>query len=145
MFRLRTPRDRLHLAWQFIDARAYFENYLSLWDPMYRAFWVSPEDLYVASLLDLSRTLLCLGYVDQARLRRDEALAEARRISPYNRVFSLGHAWWGNWAIEGTKSAQTMLRSADEILAIAMEGGFPMYLAFGSVWAHWGKQRRASR
>ena len=67
-----------------------------LWDPMYRAFWVSPEDLYVASLLDLSRTLLCLGYVDQARLRRDEALAEARRISPYNRVFSLGHAWWGN-------------------------------------------------
>ena len=122
---------------KFIDARAYFENYLSLWDPMYRVFWVSPEDLYVASLLDLSRTLLCLGYLDQARLRRDEALAEARRISPYNRVFSLGHAWWGNWAIEGTKSAQTMLRSADEILAIAMEGGFPMYLAFGSVIRGW--------
>ena len=122
---------------KFIDARAYFENYLSLWDPMYRAFWASPEDLYVASLLDFSRTLLCLGYLDQARLRRDEALTEARRHSPFTLAFALGHAWWGNWALEGTKSAQTMLRSADEILAIAMEGDFPMYLASGSVIRGW--------
>jgi hypothetical protein len=68
---------------KFIDARAYFEKYLSLWDPMYRALWPAPEDLYVASLGDLSRALLCLGYVDQARLRRNEALVEARRLLPY--------------------------------------------------------------
>jgi hypothetical protein len=45
---------------KFIEARAYFENYLSFWDPIYRASWPSPEDLWVPSLLDHSRTLLCL-------------------------------------------------------------------------------------
>ena len=58
-------------------------------------------------LIFLSRTLLYLGYVDQARLRRDEALAEARRLSPYNLVFALCHAWYGDWASEGAESAPT--------------------------------------
>ena len=91
----------------------------------------------MASLLDFSRTLLCLGYVDQARLRRDEALAEARRLSPYTLAFALCHAWSGDWAIEGVKSAQTMLRSADEILAISTEQGFPMCLGFGNIMRGW--------
>jgi predicted ATPase len=126
-------------AWlgKFIDARAYFENYLSLWNPMYRAFLASPEDLYVASVLDFSRALICLGYVDQARLRRDECLAEARRCSPFTLAFALGHAWLVNWALEGAKSAQTMLRSADEMLAIATDGGFPMYFGWGSFIRGW--------
>jgi T5SS/PEP-CTERM-associated repeat protein len=94
--------------------------------------------------------LLCLGYLDQARLRREGALPGARRRSPFTLAFALGHAWWGNWALEGTKSAQTMLRSADEILAIAMEVASPCISGLGvlsaaGVWAHWGKQRRASR
>ena len=52
----------------------------------------------MATLIILSRTLLCLGYVDQARLRRDEALAEARRISPHNLTYALCDAWPGDWA-----------------------------------------------
>jgi tetratricopeptide (TPR) repeat protein len=123
---------------KFSDARAYFENYLSLWNPMYRGFWASPEDLYVASLLDFSRALICLGYIDQARLRRDEALAEARRCSPFTLVFALCHAWLGNWALEGAKSVQSMLRSADEILGIATDGGFsPMYFGWESFIRGW--------
>ena len=38
MFRLGMQRDHLLLLGKFIDARAYFENALSLWDPTYRAF-----------------------------------------------------------------------------------------------------------
>ena len=37
----------------------------------------SPEDTYVTMLLHLSRSLLCLGYVDQARLRREDIVKYA--------------------------------------------------------------------
>jgi predicted ATPase len=122
---------------KFIDARTYFEKYLSFWDPMYRALWPAPEDLYVAGLGDLSRTLLCLGYVDQARLRRNEALVEARRLLPYTLAFGLCHAFPANWAIEGVPSAETTLRSAEELLAIADEQGFPDLLAWGTMMRGW--------
>jgi class 3 adenylate cyclase/predicted ATPase len=122
---------------KFIDARTYFEKYLSLWDPMYRASWPAPEDLYVVSLVNLSRTLLCLGYVDQARLRRNEALVEARRLLPHTLVFELCHAWPGDWAIEGAKSAETALRSAEEVLSISDEQGFSYLFWFGNIMRGW--------
>jgi predicted ATPase len=90
----------------------------------------------VASLGDLSRALLCLGYVDQARLRRNEALVEARRLSPYALAFGLVHAWFGDWAF-GVKSAETRLRSAEEALAIADEQGFSDLLAWGTMMRGW--------
>jgi hypothetical protein len=46
---------------RFTDARANYENVLGLSDPTYRPSVVSPDDPYVASLIVLSRTLLCLG------------------------------------------------------------------------------------
>jgi len=122
---------------KFMDARAYFENALSLWDPMFRVFAPSPEDGYVVSVIHYSRTLLCLGYVEQARLRRDEALAEARRLSPYNLAFALCHAWYGDWALEGVTSVQTMRRSAEDVLAISSEHGFPLLLERGKVMRGW--------
>jgi class 3 adenylate cyclase/predicted ATPase len=122
---------------KFIDARAYLENALSLWDPMYRAFAPEPEDPYVTILTHLAQPLLCLGYVDQARLRMDEAVAAARRRSPYNLAFALCVAWNVYWAIEGVKSARMMLRSAEEVLAISSEQGFPMWSAVGNLNRGW--------
>jgi hypothetical protein len=63
----------------FIDARCYFEEALPLWNPSYRAVSPSPDDSHVVALIHLSRSLVCLGHLDQARLQRDEAVAEARR------------------------------------------------------------------
>jgi class 3 adenylate cyclase/predicted ATPase len=122
---------------KFVDARAYSENAFSLWDPTYRAILASPQDPYVHILLNLSRTLLSLGYIDQARFRRDEALDEARRLSPYNLLYALCTAWHGDWAIEGVKAAQTMLRSAEEVLAISSEQGFPYWFAVGNIIRGW--------
>jgi predicted ATPase len=123
---------------KFIDARAYLENALSLWDPTFRSFAAVPEDGYVVPRLHLSRTLLCLGYVDQARLRRDEALTEARRVSPYNLAFAVCLAWSGvDRALEGVKSAQQILRSADEVLATADEHGFTQWQAIGNIMRGW--------
>jgi class 3 adenylate cyclase/predicted ATPase len=122
---------------KFIDGRVHLENGLSHWDPTFRASWASPDDAYVQAMLGLSRTLLCLGYVDQARLRRDEALAEAQRLSPYNLVFALGQAWLGDWASEGMNSAPTMLQSAERVLAISAEQDFPIWSAVGNITRGW--------
>jgi predicted ATPase len=121
---------------KFIEARAHFENYLSLWNPTYRAFWPSPEDLWVASLLNLSRTLLCLGYIDQALLRRNEALAEARRLSPFSLVHALAFVLIGDLA-DKVRSAEAILRSADELLATSDEHGFPVWLGIGNIIRGW--------
>jgi predicted ATPase len=122
---------------KLVDARASFENALSLWDPAFRRFSASPEDPHVQILIFLSRALLCLGYVDQARLRRDEALAEARRLSPYNLVFALCLAWYGDWASEGVESAPARLQTAEKVLAISAAQGFAMWSPVGNIMRGW--------
>ena len=119
---------------KFIDARANYENSLSLWNPTFRAVTLAPHDPYVTSVMHLSRTLLCLGYIDQARLRRDEALTEAGRLSLYTRAWALSVSWDGDCALE---SAQTLLPSVDEVLAISNEHGFPLQVGFGKVMRGW--------
>jgi class 3 adenylate cyclase/predicted ATPase len=131
-------RDGVVCCWlgKFIDARAYYEKALSLWEPSLRDH-VSPQDVYVSALIYFSRALFCLGYLDKARLWRNEALAEARRLSPYNEVFALRHAWYGDWAMDGVKSVQRMLRSAEQISSISSEQGFPMFVGVGDIMRGW--------
>jgi class 3 adenylate cyclase/tetratricopeptide (TPR) repeat protein len=125
------------LRGKFVEARTYYGAALSLWEPVYSPSVPSPDDPHVASLIVLSRTLLCLGCVDQARLRRDEALAEAQRISPYNRAYALCDAWSGDWAIEGKTAVHTMLQSAEAALAVSREQNFPMFLGLGNIMRGW--------
>ena len=54
---------------EFIDARAYFENSLALWNPMYRAFRATADRSVIVLVIPPFPYLLCLGYIDQARLR----------------------------------------------------------------------------
>jgi class 3 adenylate cyclase/predicted ATPase len=123
---------------KFGDARAYYEKALSLWNPAYAAYAATPEDPYIGSLCHISRTLLCLGYVDQARSRTNEALAKGRQISLYNLVFTQIHSWCGiDWATAEEKSARTILRSADELLAISNEQGFSVWAVVGNIMRGW--------
>jgi class 3 adenylate cyclase/tetratricopeptide (TPR) repeat protein len=122
---------------KFVEARIHSENALALWDAAYRATAAAPADPHVSALLYLSRTLLCLGYVDQARVQRDKALTEARLLSPFTLAYGLYVAWASHWAIEGTNSAQAMLRAADEVLAISSEQSFPLLLGFGNIMRGW--------
>jgi class 3 adenylate cyclase/tetratricopeptide (TPR) repeat protein len=125
-----------HLG-KFVDARAHLENALSAWNPRHRTSKLAPGDAYVVIRSFLSRTLYCLGYVDQARVWRDEALAEARRLPPYSLVCALGFGWYGDWAIGGVSSAQTILQSANELLAVSSEHGFPLWSAIGNIMRGW--------
>jgi class 3 adenylate cyclase/predicted ATPase len=121
----------------FVDACAYCEDAISMWDPALRAFVPSPEDPYVSVRLYYYRALVCSGRINEARLRVGEALAEARRLSPFNVAYSLYHRYLGQWAIDGVKSAPTILRSADEILVLANEHGFALWVAFGKMIRGW--------
>jgi class 3 adenylate cyclase/predicted ATPase len=119
----------------FTESRTNLENSLALWNPAYRSVAWWPVDLFVSSLLLLSRGLLCLGHIDQASRRREEGLGEARRLSPYNLAYALALTLYSDWAIRGPTSS--MLQSADELLAISSEQGFPGYVEVGNMMRAW--------
>jgi class 3 adenylate cyclase/tetratricopeptide (TPR) repeat protein len=112
---------------RFIDGHNRYQEALSLWDPKFRVATAHPTDPYLALLLYDSRSLLFLGYLDQARLRRCEALTESKRLSLYNRAFALTLSWVGHWTIE----------DADEVLALANEQGFADWGAIGALMRGW--------
>jgi class 3 adenylate cyclase/predicted ATPase len=122
---------------KFTESRAHLERAIPLWDPRFRALAASPADGYVSALIHLSRTLLSLGYLDQARLRQDEAVAEARRVSPYTLAFALCNASHNDWAIAGVRSANMILRSADEVIAVSTEHNFPGLLGIANIVRGW--------
>ena len=50
---------------EFIDARSYYENALSSWNPKFRTSAGAPVDPYVSILSLLYLNLVCLGHVVQ--------------------------------------------------------------------------------
>ena len=89
---------RLYLG-EFVAARAILERCMGLADPAYRAIGRNSLSIpTLAMLLYLALTLAYLGYIDQARLRMDEALSEARRVK---HAHTLAHvlilASWLDW------------------------------------------------
>src|SRR5262249_1365435 len=120
---------------RFMDARDHYENWLLLRGPtdQGRASENAADVWYVLSMVYFSRSLLCLGHIDQARAWRSEAMAEARRRSPFEVAFAQCHASFDGWLIEGMKSAPGMLRSAEEISTISREYGFPVYVGVGDI------------
>jgi predicted ATPase len=83
------------------------------------------------------RAVLCLGHVDQACLFRSEAVTEARRLAPFSLAYALYQHFIGDWAMGGAARAEAMLQTADEILAIANEHGFALWLAIGNIERGW--------
>src|SRR6516165_383831 len=75
---------------ELIAARDYLERGLLLYDPTHHSSYAEPtvDDTHVVMLTYLAWALLCLGYLDQARAKREAALAEARLLS---RAFTLAH------------------------------------------------------
>jgi hypothetical protein len=83
---------------KLVDGRVYLEKRsLSIGFDVSRLLGEAGRS-YVQAMLHLSRTQAYVGDIDyQARLRRDEVLPEARRLSPYNLVVALTHAWYVDW------------------------------------------------
>ena len=110
---------------EFATARINYENALSLGQPS------------VEMSINFSRTLLCLGHIDQAMLWRDRALAQARKSSPFNLAYGLAFACYYDWMIAGAQSAPAILLSVEEAIAISNEHDFPVWLAAGKIMRGW--------
>jgi predicted ATPase len=125
------PRGR------FAEARRHLEQALELYDPAQHRTpaFVYAFDPKVVCLDYLARALLPLGFVDQARERNREALADARAISHHNSIAlplffgATLHQLLGDRA--GAKE------KADELIALATAEGFRFWLAGGRILQGW--------
>jgi class 3 adenylate cyclase/predicted ATPase len=117
---------------QFTLARAELERtLLANSDPALRsaATALTDVDELVVTLSHLAAPLAQLGYLDQARARRDAAIVEARKL---RHAFTLAFALGFSLHIEEAASEAVMLR-AEELLALATEHGFPFWKAWGTL------------
>jgi class 3 adenylate cyclase/tetratricopeptide (TPR) repeat protein len=113
---------------EFAVAREDLEHGLELFDPADRLFYaeVLAYDPLAALLAVSAPSLASLGYLDQAVLRLDAALAEARRLShPHTLAIALIHAFITRWLIRS--DTKSLLQYADELSALSVEHGFGLY------------------
>jgi predicted ATPase len=122
---------------EFTAACADLEQGLTLFDPARRPFYASLEayDAHNVILGYLSRVLVSLGYLDQARVRRDAALAEAAKLG---HAFTLAHALFlaclDEWSVQ---SARVLSRHAEELVALSVKHDFALFSAGGGLFRGW--------
>jgi tetratricopeptide (TPR) repeat protein len=111
---------------EFVAARALLEQCHGLADPAHRAIGGEASlDPYALVLVHLAVTLVHLGYIDQARLRLNEALSEARRL---RHAQTLAYVLMYGSEIERITRSPELQRHAEELLALSTERGFSFYL-----------------
>jgi class 3 adenylate cyclase/tetratricopeptide (TPR) repeat protein len=117
---------------EFVAARALLEQCHGLGDPALRAIGAGLSvDPYATMLAQLAVILSSLGYVDQARVRLNEAFSEARRL---RQALTLPNVLVrANWIESITRSGE-MQGHTEELLALSTEHGFPLFLGFGLVF-----------
>ena len=102
---------------EFAECRTHSEQCLVFFDPVL----CSRRALYngrIFALTILSRTLFYLGYPDQARLKKNQALSEARQLSnPFTLAITLMGVLCLEWEIEST---QIVLQHAEELIALEL-------------------------
>ena len=120
---------------EFIAARALLEACHGLGDASHRAVSAGHTiDPYVGNLAYLALTLAYLGDVDQARLRLNEALSEARRLQqPHLLGFVLIFATW----IDALLGAPEIEAHARELLAVSNESGLSYFLGPAMTYRGW--------
>jgi len=110
---------------EFVAAHAILNRSLGLADPALRTMAGLAFDPYAVLLSYLAVSLACLGYIDQARLRMEEALSEARRLRhPHTLAQVLVFASWIDW-LTGSPDVH-----AEEVLTLSTEHGFRYYLGW---------------
>jgi predicted ATPase len=98
-------------------------------------FNVDLQGQYAGALVHLGTTLAILGYIDQAGIRVNEALLEARRLG--HALTLLDSLWWASWAKWVSGSVHEVQRHAEEAIALSNEHGFPFWLGWGRICRGW--------
>jgi tetratricopeptide (TPR) repeat protein len=127
---------RLQLG-EITAARALCEESHGLSNLGHRAIYaaVTAEDPHVVMIGALATALAALGYVDQARAKIDEALAEGRRLDNASTLaLTFLHACQ---VARSVASPREVLRYAEEMVALSRVQNLRLYLALGSVYCGW--------
>jgi predicted ATPase len=122
----------------FAGAREYLEQGLSLYDPVQGPSYaeLAPADTFVSMSAFLFLTLTWSGYLEQARRRHDAAFSEARRLAhTFTQGYALYFAWQEGWAARSEPA--DLLQLADEIVALANQGGFAYWRALALAARGW--------
>ena len=134
MGRHRQGLTRLLLG-EFVAARALFDQCHELSNPTIRERARMPEDPYALMLGQLSRTMACLGYLDQGRARTNQALLESRQLRhAHTLAFALTYACGVEWVAHSPRNVK---RHAEEVVNLSKEHGFPFWLSRGMIYLGW--------
>ena len=113
---------------EFAGARTLLEQFQSLGDVAHRGY-------YIDTLCFLAVTLLCLGYIEQGRALTNQALSEARRLKrAHTLATALLFMCRAGWLAD---SPHDMQRHAEELVALANEHGFSLWLSGGMIYRGW--------
>jgi len=121
---------------EFVVARTFLEQCHGLGEPAHRAIGAGlSSDPYAMMLAQLAVTLTHLGYIDQGRVRLNEAISEARRL---RQALTLPNVLYrGTW-IESIIRSAKIQQYAEEGLALSTEHGFPLFLGWAIAARGWG-------
>jgi hypothetical protein len=115
----------LMFAGRFASSRSHLEEVLALYDPISHRSLVHQAGGHpqVASQAILGTVLFCLGYPDQALVRSNAAIAEARRLAhPPSLAVNLAV---GTRLLSLLGDNAVLGDSVDQLLAVTNEQGFP--------------------
>jgi predicted ATPase len=122
---------------RFALSQSHLEEALALYDPIShrRLDHQSGTSPQVASLAFLGNVLFCLGYPDRALGRSNAAIAEARRLAhPPSLAVSLSI---GSRLLSLVGDNAALDERAGELIAVAIEQGFPYWRALGTAYRGW--------
>jgi class 3 adenylate cyclase/predicted ATPase len=129
----------LRFAGRFALSRSHLEELLALYHPVSHRSLVDQAGIHPQnnsqSLLGI--VLFCLGYPDQALVRSNAAIAEARRLAhPPSLASSLSN---GTTVLSLVGDNAALDELADQLVAVTTEQGFPFWRAQGTIVRGWVK------
>jgi predicted ATPase len=127
----------LMFAGRFALSRSRLEAGLALYDPISHRVLVYQGGVHplVVSQALLGCALFCLGYPDQALAQSNSAIAEARRLAhPPSLAVSLSV---GSRLLLLVGENAALGERADQLVAVAIEQGFPHWHAEGTIFRGW--------
>jgi class 3 adenylate cyclase/predicted ATPase len=128
----------------FASSRSHLEEALALYDPISHRSLVDHAGTHphVSSQSHLGIVLFCLGFLDQALARNSAAIAEARRLA---HLPSLAVSLvWGSRLLSLVGENAALDERADQLVAVTIEQGFPVWRAAGTIYRGWIKVKNGN-
>src|SRR6516165_3249000 len=132
----------LMYAGRFASSRRHLEELIALYDPVSHRSLIHQAGTHprVGAQGCLGIVLFCRGFPDQALAQNSAAIAEARRLAhPPTLAVSLT---LGTVLLSLVGKNAALDESADQLIAVATEQGFPLWRAWGKIYRGWVKVKK---